>query len=876
MLDKYDQLLEINQHHPIFNVGWSSYSVNDFASTFIPKIELIRKKNILLFDGANLFTKDQHFDKRDLLTINEASGIIVTTFSFPSEVLASQKKVNIQVSSNEVCTIFELTRNDEIKLSFKFGSSFIDFLASYKNGSQIEQIKTASYTINQEKINTAFKFQPTQFDMLSFVLKTIGLDIEQIESEDRLFDPANFPTKLFFLDDLVEEIPPINFIEIFSAFLSKLSFGSVKNLDGEIQFYRSLDQLNGKSSSVDSYSGGFGFDRYDDKKSGTGKLSVKYFLDINQIAKNYKAPFLSLWMPKAKISNDIPIDSLFTPVNKAAIWIKFTQEKGKNTSKSSTNAIHFDTGNQAITINGKTSDLIYKDALKTPFSIGEKISFEIECNAICKDYTTIVFRETDSSGKVIGLLNVVPNDKLHTSNIQLVDVTIGNSTLISNGTNNHPLATPLQNYCNTKSFNQAFIHVTVDKIAKNFSIDRNLIDSIQTDINGKGYLPKSQEFPFHTKILTTYNNQLKLLLGNSEEKDISTINNLIDKTDGAIAKTDKVDKKQVIKNASRLASILHKKFNRTYKKEKFRVEKTFNDAEVTEAIKLYEVEKKNYRLALLAKVNIAIDNHSNSSALTPYKKKVEESILNGIPLSSTESTIGLDTSNTIYMFLYKGIEAFKDRAEDLGGVAGFTLTGDGYVHMLNLALGNPAAREELIVHEMGHAFGLVHTFERTQTEINDDYNKKIKELDEKKEKDIKELTKQIEKPTTQANIYRHVSRQIDNLVVQVSKIKTNQDLVAVDQIINPDWITMMINAEKESLGQPKKSLTQVEIESNYADSKKRAEDTRDKALEDTLDLAMAATEENFLDYEVSKRKSFWYWQWQKMAAERAPLKQHSL
>lgn len=51
---------------------------------------------------------------------------------------------------------------------------------------------------------------------------------------------------------------------------------------------------------------------------------------------------------------------------------------------------------------------------------------------------------------------------------------------------------------------------------------------------------------------------------------------------------------------------------------------------------------------------------------------------------------------------------------------------------------------------------------------------------------------------------------------------------------------------------------------------------RQDNLPRTLDVPIGQTQENFMDYDLEQRKSFWYWQWQEMHCNNAPLKENKL
>src|SRR5690606_37112019 len=121
---------------------------------------------------------------------------------------------------------------------------------------------------------------------------------------------------------------------------------------------------------------------------------------------------------------------------------------------------------------------------------------------------------------------------------------------------------------------------------------------------------------------------------------------------------------------------------------------------------------------------------------THYKlvrDKVKEAILQGNNVTTLgENAASINPMHEVYIFLYKDIHSFKDSADAPGEVAGFATNGDGFCHIFNLALMHKTQRDELIAHEVGHAFGLEHTFDYTKEKFEEDYRNDLKKIDDER------------------------------------------------------------------------------------------------------------------------------------------------
>jgi len=875
--EEFELLIAKNRPHEVFKLDWNNYYSLDFADTFLPKINPYRETGLYLFDGASLFTSIGISEKKILSLTNDDSLITNIGYTYPKGVLAENRKDRIDVTSNEVISFMEIDQDDNIDVFFKFGTNFKTFLSNYlkdtNRNESVDALESTVYKTNTNEVQSFFQDGLVQYTMMQFVLNNIGVEVELLESLNDFFN-LKFEEPLVFLDDIEEEECEDGFLEKLTKILPTRNVPP-QNLDCEVNFYRSEDQLNGKSGVFDTgYQGGFGFDRYDEKLNGKGQLSVKYFPIINIIDKEYRAPFLCLWPTKTDVFNLTKTSLKFTPISKSIIWIKITQGDGKDFSKSVGN-LYYETGSSKLLINGKEKGNLFKDIASTPFNIGDEFSIEVKCTGIINDYSFVIFRETNSSGKIVGILNIVPNNAIFTTTVNLIDVKLSSSTSLKNVNKEHPLTKPLFDFFNQNSFNQALINININPNYQTLQINRRLLDKTRIDNYGSVYLPSSVKESFHNEVISTYNNELVITEGNKEAQKIADLKKIIDRIDVSPIKNDlSKKKKDVAKEALRLINLLIKKFKKLKGKEN-RFNKTYSDEDVVKEINSYKLKRNIYRIALYDEVIRTIQINKNfAKKYKGYEKKIEESILNNKPITNTVSSISANTINNIYMFLHDYVESFKnDPSVKKGGIAGFTTTGDGYVHMLDLALSHKTKKEELIAHELGHSLGLKHIFEYNEKDIKKEFDSSIKKLEQKKEKDLKNLVKNKGKENIALrSIYKQVEKTFIIIKKEIEAFKKNKDLKSLDTWISEQNTNIYIEVEdKRSITNTGKSY----IENEFSRKKKLAEQKRDKELEKTLNLKQSSTKENFMDYDISKRKNFWYWQWREMYCNSSPLKKNS-
>ena len=111
-----------------FNLNWTSYTSRDFASTFLPHAKTHTGENVSCYDTAELFKSASTLPKG--LADFKKELFSVSLFTYPSVAEAKNKIKTIQLQDKELCCFIEIDQQNEIAMSFRFGSSMRQFLNS--------------------------------------------------------------------------------------------------------------------------------------------------------------------------------------------------------------------------------------------------------------------------------------------------------------------------------------------------------------------------------------------------------------------------------------------------------------------------------------------------------------------------------------------------------------------------------------------------------------------------------------------------------------------------------------------------------------------------------------------------------------------------
>lgn len=505
---------------------------------------------------------------------------------------------------------------------------------------------------------------------------------------------------------------------------------TIFKFEGTIQFFRSIPQSQGKLGKEDtSYTGQFGFDLYN--KEHCPKGGVIYYLDKDGKTiedKNYSAyvsSYLSIWPPKVDKEKSSVI--LYAKANDNSSAPELLEYEYKEWNKESKN---FSTPSTKLSITKLNTQNVggenyYKINVQC---IG---SFENDISIIAKHY-----------GNVVGRIIVKANAKVYETFIQPILIKFG--TAASNSIevlNKHDefIENTFLPFFQKNSFNQSYIKGKLAEKTKSvtFSKDEFLTKKILYNQGKNIYLDRVQK--------TNYN---KLV-----EERFAAYN------------TGAQEKQSIKEDLIDTAFELLKAFKENFK---------YSDSnDLKKAKKFYE-EKK---------ATTAWNNIKVQTAYTKYKSLKEK----------YKGDNFVDKKNTTYLFYSYDLEACKyENSEDK--VRAFSQTGGGTVHIFNYALtANEIAEktkieddksEALIVHELGHAYGLSHTMDDKSAEKIESYKTEIDSLEKVVEKyrKLKQSDKEYEK-------YIRLDLVYINIKDMLKKEKSEIDIESFESMFLVKFIT---------------------------------------------------------------------------------------
>ena len=634
-----------------------------------------------------------------------------------------------------------------------------------------------------------------------------------------------------------------------------------------IDFYRSREHSEGKYGKLDTqYNGEFGFDRFDSKVCAEGLFSEYEKIRTVLTSENtygkekvYLCPYLSIWPPEIKVDgktikkkNEV---TLFVKANKATDISKKNERATKATIVFSLEGENL---KNEIVISPNKLDLeIGKEA--KPISI--------KCNAPFEKDIKLIAKSVDE-GQVLGQLIIKANAIIYTTTLQPVEIVFAN--INNNKVDNLPTTIDnrffekLVEYLNTKSLNQAYIHLTLASTIKKVTFSKQ-------EFENKGL--------FYTKDGDTY-----LKMGANDHKD--ELNNNEKKDQSKASEYSILVENRYAARLNNLQNEQNQKERADKKKQNF----------INELKKYYKYERgdklKRVHKCHSEKMVKTIWGKKDITALFEEWKKEEEAYL------QMQSKISLDKKGKLHAFFTKDIlTAGNPKRKTLA----YSDIASGVSHIFKEAFINADEKAyATIAHELGHALGLEHTFsnelgiyikgqEDDENEIGAEKNNIEQEI-----KNFEEIIKNIEEEKNFCrrkkigkqgylllkelrSYYEIICKYIvfstnPNLSVEIFE-KTINDIINKEEseIVEEDVETLIISLEnkkqnsEDRISEEKNKLKIVQAEKPKA-STKTVEYPKYKEQSTTL--------ENFMDYEQYEnsiennknflRKTFYQWQWKIM------------
>ena len=626
-----------------------------------------------------------------------------------------------------------------------------------------------------------------------------------------------------------------------------------------IDFYRSREHSEGKYGKLDTqYNGEFGFDRFDSKVCAEGLFSEYEKIRTVLTSENtygkekvYLCPYLSIWPPEIEVDgktikkkNEV---TLFVKANKATDISKKNERATKATIVFSLEGENL---KNEIVISPNKLDLeIGKEA--KPISI--------KCNAPFKKDIKLIAKSVDE-GQVLGQLIIKANAIIYTTTLQPVEIIFGSAS--NNKANDLPTTIDngffekLVEYLNTKSLNQAYIHLTLASTIKQVTFSKQ-----EFEIKGL----------FYTKDGDTY-----LKMGANDGND--ELNNDKDKLNKKKDQSKALEYNNLVE--SRYAARLKNLQNEQNQKE--RVDKK-KQIFINEFKKYYKYERgdklKRVRKYHSEKMVKTIWEKENIKTLFEEWKKEEEAYL-----QLKSNSISLDKNGQLHAFFTKDIltAGNPDRK-----TLAYSAPASGVSHIFKEAFIN--ADEEAyatIAHELGHALGLEHTFDKKEILLQSSI---INSLETEKQylESLLIFSKKINVNIEDAKLLKSLKTRYNQIesIKGVSNISLKTFQNVIEDTINLENRTI-INGKLDK----KEVITienridllkkEIEIEKKKIDeeikgNKKELEGGRnEKKIEYSKIKEQSTTLENFMDYpqyensiEYNKnflRKTFYQWQWKKM------------
>lgn len=627
---------------------------------------------------------------------------------------------------------------------------------------------------------------------------------------------------------------------------------------GTVKFYRSKDQSeeklgeDGKLGKNDkSYTGKFGFDLYNENHCPKG--SVIYYSDMEGKAiqdkeyKGYISPYLSIWPPKVDEEKSNII--LYVKADDNSGIPESLEYECKEWSKDSK-------------IFSITSTKLEITKLNTE-NLGEKSYYKIniKCTGFFENDISVVAKY---NGNVVGRIIVKANAKVYETIIQPVLINFGSTASSS--------ITILDKH-------DEFIENTFLPFLKNKSFNQSYIKGKLAD-KSKSVTFSKDDF-FSKQILF---NEGKVLYANRSKK--RDYNSLVEERFAAY-NSDAQEKQSIKEELMAAAFDIIKAFKQNF---------NFGSDSNLKKAKKFDDENK---------ATVAWKNINVQTAYAKYNALKEK----------YKGDNFVDKKNTTYLFYSYDLEACKNQ-NSTDKVRAFSLTEGGTVHIFNFALkANEIAEktkilddrsEALIVHELGHAYGLHHTMDDVNAEAASKCQEEIDKLNTEIQEflKLKQNSKEFEKYIRLDWIYTNIQKllNIEKSLLNVKNFESSFLVHFTDDIKYKCWYynrevkedifdsivlkieenidaeVIMLNGEKkekitfDSIIQQRRneitSLTKQQKEYQktsgiIAEQTKTLENFMDYSQYKELPEKVDAKNPNNLNENFS-HKSFYKWQWETM------------
>ncbi|MGK6342364.1 hypothetical protein ACMGDK_09005 [Chryseobacterium sp. DT-3] len=609
-------------------------------------------------------------------------------------------------------------------------------------------------------------------------------------------------------------------------------------LEGDITFYRSKTSMkdklniNGKLGLDDSgYMGQFGFDKHNIEHCPTGSIIHYKNKEGKKITDKqytgYSCPYISIWPPKINKEKSYVLLYVSTDNNNEVPELLEYECKEWNKNSES-----------FVTMTNKI--IVTKQRTETATNSDDKYyKIKIEC---IEPFENDISVEAKYESKTVGRLIVKANAKVYETIIQPVFISFDSTPSTNVELKNHKefeFVNKLHDFFNKQSFNQAYIrgnlaeHTHVVKLEKSDFLKDDVVK-----MKGRNLFVNYQE-----------NNQRNALI----------YNDLIENKYSALFYNVTVIQKNIEKMNACIKTIIQA-FKKNFKYDK--------ESNLKKAKKFHE-------------------DHTATNAWNQIKDTLYKEYLDYKSEYLKNKVVHLNQKNIIYVFINTSIEGGKN--EDAKTQA-YSYRSSGITHIFKSAIKDDDALA-LVIHELGHSLGLLHTFDDEASKEID----KLKTLIVRKKAELDELNNvkiDLKKYFPLDTKYRVIQSVIENSEKSPIDIEDFEKKFLINIIGESSYFN-----EKSELITDKKTSV-IELENiNLPDFD--AETTKKKVSSDIKNYEVqirywtpflgivknqSETLENIMDYRQFaesqesnvtedgkpnfnpkfKYKSFYQWQWQKM------------
>lgn len=194
--EQFELLKQKSQPHKVFKLDWKNYYSIDYADIFLPKVQGYRGKALRLYDGGEFF-KELRTTERKVLAFKDRTDLnTLISYTYPKGTLAEERKSTVQVDRHEVCTFIEFDQQENIDVTFKFGSDFKRFVDQLYQDKKINSVATAlennTYSTTINEFRSHFKEGLVHDTMMRFVLNTMDIPVDEVVSVAPLYTKAVF------------------------------------------------------------------------------------------------------------------------------------------------------------------------------------------------------------------------------------------------------------------------------------------------------------------------------------------------------------------------------------------------------------------------------------------------------------------------------------------------------------------------------------------------------------------------------------------------------------------------------------------------------------------------------------------------------------